>query len=155
MLISRIKKKKRAIISVLLRRSPVKLPAVASSCLAPSRRDIFPFLCCSLLLQLFLICGSEPRAPKRVSATTDWYWVTAQLRRENVCCYIGSIRFFRDVTENRLFVISGWGVICDFYMHMHALHQQQPGTKSHVSLPHDSCPHSSEKPQHNPLPDRI
>lgn len=84
--------KKISIVSVLSCRSPVKLPAVASSCLAVSHQNIFLFLSGSLLLQLFLICGSEPRAPKRVSATTDWYWVTAQLGREKVCCYIGALR---------------------------------------------------------------
>lgn len=33
-------------------------------------------------LQLFIICGSEPRTPKKSvtnAATIDWYWMTAQL----------------------------------------------------------------------------
>lgn len=33
-------------------------------------------------LQLFIICGSEPRAPKKSltnASTIDWYWMAAQL----------------------------------------------------------------------------
>lgn len=54
-------------------------------------------------------------------------------KRANARCYIGSIRLFRgDVTENRLFVISGWGVNGDFSIHINTLRQQQPNPTTFV-----------------------
>lgn len=56
-------------------------------------------------------------------------------KRANARCCIGSIRLFRgDVTENRLFVISGWGVNCDFSIHINTLRQQQPNPTTFVVL---------------------
>lgn len=54
-------------------------------------------------------------------------------KRANARRYIGSSRLFRgDATENRLFVISGWGVNCDCSVHINTLHQQQPNPTTFV-----------------------